>query len=360
MSLDYALPKPHDAALTGAAVVYTEADLALDVSQMVGLLWSSGPGLSTRISPERWDAVAIAARDTLPAPLLEHLAPWALASILPLVLPAKDPRDLADTPSMDAEIQKRARARDIPVRHVETLEQQAALLKGLDDVFLAEIGPTDAALAAAAADALTALCFRADLSVSDVITEPGNPVSDVLLGARNRAWVPTLRPALDAGGAFVAVGAGHMLGDAGLVALLRAEGFTVTQLTTTRPVTDARMPGGDAVIPPAPPARADLAALVDRVVPPIAASLCDDGQVIRTCFAPDGDTCRARIEEDAALCVRQHADTLPADGTVPPRFSSAVATCAPTGLILDAVGRGAVTDSPVCALLEGAMRSGGK
>ena len=51
-----------------------------------------------------------------------------------------------------------------------------------------------------------------------------------LVGARNRAWLDRLEAELARGGAFVAVGALHLPGADGLVALLRARGWTLTRL----------------------------------------------------------------------------------------------------------------------------------
>ena len=51
-----------------------------------------------------------------------------------------------------------------------------------------------------------------------------------LLDARNRAWMEMLAPQLARGGVFAAFGAMHLVGDAGVIELLRARGFTVTRL----------------------------------------------------------------------------------------------------------------------------------
>ncbi|MEL6476975.1 MAG: TraB/GumN family protein [Pseudomonadota bacterium] len=51
-----------------------------------------------------------------------------------------------------------------------------------------------------------------------------------LVDERNRMWMETLPPVLDAGRAFVAVGAFHLPGAAGLVTLLRDAGYTVTRV----------------------------------------------------------------------------------------------------------------------------------
>ena len=52
-----------------------------------------------------------------------------------------------------------------------------------------------------------------------------------ILGKRNRAWVPQIEQLHADGGAFVAVGAGHLVGPANVVDLLAERGFTVTRVT---------------------------------------------------------------------------------------------------------------------------------
>ena len=53
---------------------------------------------------------------------------------------------------------------------------------------------------------------------------------DVLVYDRNRDWIPKLIPMLDKGGVLIAVGADHLIGDKGVVALLTAKGYTVTRV----------------------------------------------------------------------------------------------------------------------------------
>jgi uncharacterized protein YbaP (TraB family) len=53
----------------------------------------------------------------------------------------------------------------------------------------------------------------------------------VLFVRRNAAWMDVLMRELDGAGVdFVAVGAGHLLGEHGLVAQLRARGVTVARV----------------------------------------------------------------------------------------------------------------------------------
>jgi uncharacterized protein len=50
---------------------------------------------------------------------------------------------------------------------------------------------------------------------------------DLLLGKRNRNWVAQLKQLMPKQSLFVAVGAGHLVGEQGLISLLRKEGYTV-------------------------------------------------------------------------------------------------------------------------------------
>ncbi len=50
---------------------------------------------------------------------------------------------------------------------------------------------------------------------------------DILLDNRNRNWVGQLKTIMKQAAVFVAVGAGHLPGKTGLIALLRKEGYTL-------------------------------------------------------------------------------------------------------------------------------------
>lgn len=50
---------------------------------------------------------------------------------------------------------------------------------------------------------------------------------DLLLNRRNHKWVPLIASAMRQGPCFIAVGAGHLGGEKGLLALLRRQGYTV-------------------------------------------------------------------------------------------------------------------------------------
>jgi uncharacterized protein len=50
---------------------------------------------------------------------------------------------------------------------------------------------------------------------------------DILLDNRNKNWVTQLKTLMKNESVFVAVGAGHLVGEKGLIALLKKEGYTL-------------------------------------------------------------------------------------------------------------------------------------
>lgn len=55
----------------------------------------------------------------------------------------------------------------------------------------------------------------------------GTETQDLLLNKRNENWIPQLQEIIEAGNAFIAVGAGHLGGDNGVINLLRNAGYEV-------------------------------------------------------------------------------------------------------------------------------------
>lgn len=122
-----------------------------------------------------------------------------------------------------------------PVVELEGAAAQLAIFDGLPEAaqrrLLAAV-VTGSGAAAADAERLARSWARADLGALERETRQGmlgDPVlHDALLRRRNLAWADQLEPMLAQGRRpFVAVGAAHMLGPDGLVALLKARGYRV-------------------------------------------------------------------------------------------------------------------------------------
>lgn len=67
-------------------------------------------------------------------------------------------------------------------------------------------------------------------SIANIVSNPefgSTENQDVLLDNRNKNWVAQLKEIMKKRSVFTAVGAGHLVGNKGLIALLRAAGYTV-------------------------------------------------------------------------------------------------------------------------------------
>lgn len=207
----------------------------------------NAPPLSSRLTPQQWDALstAFAARG-VPPQAAEQMRPWVLASVLGL--PACHLNAMArGARTLDAELADAARAAGVAEVGLETYDQALAAFDTISVVDLVKAifaVPPDleldedvfATLAALYAEGQIAAINSFSIYLSqryfpDVAARDLNArfMRD-LLDVRNRAWMPRLLREVEQGDAFIAVGALHLAGDAGLVALLRREGWTVQRV----------------------------------------------------------------------------------------------------------------------------------
>ncbi|MGF1552204.1 MAG: TraB/GumN family protein [Paracoccaceae bacterium] len=202
--------------------------------------------LSERLSPEeRVAAEAVLAERGLNLAVAERLRPWMLFSTLGV--PACQMRALAAGESvLDQVLVERAEARGLPVTGLETYEAALGAFDALDDEATRRLAVDALLLAAIEEDVratllgayaegevglLAAFGDRLARTRTAQTSEEGARLAEAfaerLLVGRNRAWMDPLEAALADGGAFVAVGALHLPGEDGLVALLRERGYAV-------------------------------------------------------------------------------------------------------------------------------------
>lgn len=177
---------------------------------------------------------------------IRRLRPWFVQVML-AVPPCAMASLQAGAKPMDGALAERAAARGVPVAGMERWEDALAALTDLSraeavDGLIAAIG-----FAAEAEDVQATLAdvwarekpmMFWELSRLLTAESVGEARSDALharlwegmADRRNRAFAAAAAPALDAGGAFVAVGALHLPGAEGLVELFRAQGRTVTRV----------------------------------------------------------------------------------------------------------------------------------
>lgn len=179
-----------------------------------------GKGIDQRLLSEDWYDLRDALRGVIKEDDLRRAAPWYAMTLLTT--------HLAPAPglSMDTLLARRAQELAMPVEALETWEEQLGMLSKAVDI-------DDLTEAIQARETM-----KCSLEAMIVSYEAGDiermtaylvtpKTSETLLDARNKAWMPKLVAYFGQGGAFVAVGLGHMLGDKGLPALFQAAGYTV-------------------------------------------------------------------------------------------------------------------------------------
>lgn len=223
-------------ALQGAQTMCMEIDLMADASKdkMKSLIFNDEDGYSLRklFDPAQYAMVDQFFQDSLHFDLasIDKAKPFMLTTLL---LMKQVPCQNKDIAAPDRELATMATNRKIPIATLETVESQMALFDSIPDKAEAEIivqlvndiknNDKDARLMQDTwkqqdLDKLYKLVMQApDLK----------GYQDLILFHRNAAWIPQLRQLMSKGPVFVAVGAAHLAGDKGLIALLRQEGYQV-------------------------------------------------------------------------------------------------------------------------------------
>ncbi len=197
------------------------------------------------VSPET--AKVIAENDTLltelglPANARKRLKPWYIA--MGLVESTTQRAGLTTKASAESIIEAAIGSK--PVLGLETFEEQLALLNGIDptlqDMMLRD---TLSRLDEAVADTrdLTLAWHRGDVAYFEKLAREGvdempefDRFYEIILGDRNRRWMPKLRSLLDdperkGEFAFVGVGALHLVLEDGLLELFRQSGYRVSAI----------------------------------------------------------------------------------------------------------------------------------
>lgn len=232
------LPTPIERAFEGADRYAFEIDQRnIDPQELLRIMhYPDGVSLAQRLPSDLWErARRAASRRGLPGNAITSMEPWALAMVLSL--PPADPRNI-----LDMMLQRRALDSGQPVFGLETVAEQLSIFDRLDESHQIEMLTIAVeTIESGKADELFEQMVRAwrerDLrrivELADDYPAIADPATNdrlmrELLEKRNQRMVVRMKPALEAGGAFIAVGAMHLAGDEGLVRLLERRGYTLT------------------------------------------------------------------------------------------------------------------------------------
>jgi uncharacterized protein YbaP (TraB family) len=195
-----------------------------------------GEDLASLIGESRYQAVAAALKAySVPAGQVARMKPWAAM----MTLSVPPPRTGL---FMDFSLSLRASGNGLQVVGLETLEQQLAFLENMSrdqQIMLLDHAVAEFGQVAAVHLAMVNTYLENDLGQLQAMT------TEQMLGldeatrkyfmeqgidARNHRMLESLLPHFDKGKVFVAVGALHLPGPQGLVALLRSQGYLLQPL----------------------------------------------------------------------------------------------------------------------------------
>jgi uncharacterized protein len=183
------------------------------------------PDIEQQLGPEAWKALDMRLGGA--ATSFKRMQPWVIVSMVINKMIA----DLKAATPMDQELSDRARAAKMELGFLEPASLQLELLKKhlnveelkemvLDfDTQKADLGVLVKAYKEADIEGLTTSSFK------DKDRKP--EMYEDMFYKRNRSWIPHIKTYIERGNVFVAFGAGHLVGDKGVLALLEAEGIKV-------------------------------------------------------------------------------------------------------------------------------------
>jgi len=230
-----ALPAPVRQSFSGARRVVLEVMMDLDsmVYASTSMLMMDGRKLSELLDRSLFSKTAtlMEARG-VPGPVLEHMKPWAVAITLAMPVPETGV-------VLDLSLYQQARADDKQVYGLETIQEQLGVFDGMkieDQVALLKDTVEQYDQIDVMHRALLDAWKQQDLGEMMAINEASMQTGDRqlaqvfqqrLLIDRNLRMLERMQEHLDAGKAFIAVGALHLPGEQGLLSLLGRRGYTL-------------------------------------------------------------------------------------------------------------------------------------
>ena len=238
-SSDYPLPAAYNRAFDASTHLSFEVDRKALLQSSKGLgkagQYSPGDNLRKHVDPRTYAyLVRLFRLLNVPEQTLSKFRPWYLA----VLLQAPSLRGLSEELGVEEFLYKRAQANSKPVTGLETAREHMEIFSRLTDrqseaMLLLMFLPADKDSDEGAR--LRNAWRRGDPDTDTRIFIDGfrdfPSLGERLLAARNRKWIPRIDNYLHSGRTyFVVVGAAHMGGPEGLLALLGARGYKIEQL----------------------------------------------------------------------------------------------------------------------------------
>jgi uncharacterized protein YbaP (TraB family) len=206
------------------------------------LAYAGGSTLQAQLTPDEFKKVqALVTKTGMPADAAVVLKPW-LISMLMSISDCQRLQMAAGIEALDKRLEAEAKKRGATVVGLETAESQLAAMASVPNdqqILMLKSGLAYAERTDDMIETLVQMYLKRQIGATmpfqkALAEKTGVPASafegfiKMLLVDRNARMRDAMKPLFDKGQAFVAVGALHLSGKTGLVALLRETGYTVT------------------------------------------------------------------------------------------------------------------------------------
>ncbi len=249
---DFFLCEPLKTAIVDADKVVFEINMESmdDMSVMMGMLMNAfmanDTSLQDLLSEEEFRMVEEHfAQMGLPMLFLQRIKPLFLSALAGNDFNFSEGNPLADgsTVSYEMEIMKVAQEHDKSFDGLESVEFQMSVFDSIpyqaQAKMLVESIKGTSSEGTNELDSLVQLYKAQDLNEMEKMFQSDQSglgsYEDLLLNTRNRNWIPIMKKMMESGSILFAVGAGHLVGDNGVIRLLEAEGFTLTPVPFSWP-----------------------------------------------------------------------------------------------------------------------------
>jgi uncharacterized protein YbaP (TraB family) len=224
-------------AISNSHEVYLELDMDDPATLLGGIMlmnMKDGKKLKDLYTEDEYKRVASFFKDSLKTPigLFQGMKPEFLVALLyPKMMPCNS------VSSVEEAVMQIAKAGDKEIKGLETMAFQASLFDSIPYEKQADelLNAIDSMERSKIYFGLMVNAYKDQQmkEIEKILNDPEFGMEenqDILLDKRNKNWVVQLKPIMKKEPVFVAVGTGHLIGKAGLIALLRAEGYVVRGL----------------------------------------------------------------------------------------------------------------------------------
>lgn len=217
--------------------VYMELDMDDPSTMLSAMMYMNMKGdttLADLYTDKEYERLKNYFSDTLKMPLalLQKAKPYFLVALLyPRMMNCSSPA------GVEEELVKLAKENKKEIKGLETMQFQASVFDSIPYQWQAkELLKNIDSFSVNKTEFETMLRFYKNQNLDSIKTMLGKSefgsekYDDLLLTNRNKKWVKKLNTIMKKESVFVAVGAGHLVGEHGLISLLKKQGYTVKPL----------------------------------------------------------------------------------------------------------------------------------